>query len=91
MKAESLKFRLYGQTYDYSGHFTVMLNMPRQHKNPYFGFGTPPTAKIVILEDFGGDSLPVQNATIWEKSNGFIDVTALGKEWIYSGPYSVQN
>jgi hypothetical protein len=91
IKTEHLKFQLYGHTYDYSGHYTIMLNTPRQHKNPLLGFGTPSTAKLLILEDFGGDSLPLQNVTIWEKSSGFIDVTALDKEWVYSGPYTIQN
>ena len=91
MKPESLKFRINGQDYNYSGHYTVMLNTPRQHKNPYFGFGTPETAKVLILENWNGDMLPLQNAIMWEKSSGFIDAVALGKEWIYSGTYTIQN
>ena len=91
IKTESLKFRINGQDYNYSGHYTVTLNTPRQHKNPYFGFGTPETAKVLILENWNGDMLPLQNATIWEKSSGFIDAVALGKEWIYSGTYTIQN
>src|ERR1017187_8481614 len=91
MKPESLKFRINGQDYDYSGNYTVMLNTPRQHKNPYFGFGSPETAKLVILEDFGGEMWPLQNATIWEKKVNYIDVVALDKEWIYSGTYTIQN
>jgi TPR repeat protein len=91
MKPEALKFRLFGKDYNYSGHYTVMLNTPRQHKNPYFGFGSPETAKLVILEKVGGDAFPLQNATIWEKSNGFIVVVALDKEWIHSGTYTIQN
>ena len=46
MKPESLKFRLYGQDYECSGHYTIMLSTPRQHKNPYFGFGSPETARM---------------------------------------------
>lgn len=91
MKTESLKFQLYGKTYNYSGHYAVMLNTPRKHRNPGLGFGTPEKAKLVLIEDFGGDAMPLQDATIWEKSSGFIDVEALGKEWIYSGSYSIQN
>ncbi len=91
MKPESLKFRINGQDYNYSGHYTVTLNTPRQHKNPYFGFGSPETAKILILEDWGGNALPLQNATIWEKHSGFIDATAFDKEWIYSGAYTIRN
>jgi len=34
--------------------------------------------------------MPLVDATIWEKSNGFLDVTAMEKEWIYSGTYSIQ-
>ena len=85
MKPESLKFRINGQDYDYSGHYTVTLNTPRQHKTPYFGFGSTETAKILILEDWGGNALPLQNATIWEKSKGFIDAVAMDKEWILLG------
>ncbi len=91
MKPESLKFRINGQDYNYSGHYTVTLNTPRQHKKPYFGFGTPDTAKVLILEDWAGNVMPLQNATIWEKSSGFIDAVALDKEWIYSGTYTIQN
>ena len=91
MKPEALKFRLFGKDYNYSGHYTVMLNTPRQHKNPYFGLGSPETANLVILENVGGDVYPLQNATIWEKSNGFIVVVALNKEWIHSGTYTIQN
>jgi hypothetical protein len=91
MKPQSLKFRINGQDYDYSGNYTVMLNTPRQHKNPYFGLGSPETAKLVILEDFGGNMWPLQKATIWEKKANYIDVLALEKEWIYSGTYTIQN
>jgi len=91
MKPESLKFRINGQDYNYSGHYTVTLNTPRQHKNPFWGLGTPETVKVLILEHWRSDSMPLPNATIWEKSNGFIDAVALGKEWIYSGTYSIQN
>ncbi len=90
VKTESLKFCLSGQTYDYSGHYTVVLNKPRQHSKPYFGLGTPATAKLVILEDVGGESMPLQDTTIWDNSNGFIDLTALNKEWLYSGSYTIQ-
>jgi hypothetical protein len=91
MKPQSLKFRINGQDYDYSGNYTVMLNTPRQHKNPYFGIGSPETAKLVTLQDFGGNMWPLQNATIWEKKVNYIDVVALDKEWIYSGTYTIQN
>jgi len=90
MKPEVLKFQLFGKDWNYSGHYTVMLNPPRQHKNPYFGFGSPETANLVILENVGGDTFPLQNATIWEKSNGFIDAVAMDKEWIHSGTYTIQ-
>ena len=91
MKPQSLKFRMNGQDYDYSGNYTVMLNTPRQRKTAYFGLGSTETAKLVTLEDFGGDMLPLKNATIWEKKSNFIDVVALDKEWIYSGAYTIQN
>jgi len=81
---------LFEKDYDYSGHYTVMLNTQRQHKNPYLGFGSPETATFVILENVGGDSMPLQNATIGEKGNGFVDAVVLSKEWIYSGTYTIQ-
>jgi len=90
MKPESLQFQLIGKDYDYSGHYTVMLNKPREHKNPHFGFGSPATAKLIILEDFGGESMPLSDATIWEQSKGFIDAVAAGNEWIHSGGYTIQ-
>lgn len=91
MKPESLKFRFNGQDYSYSGHYGVMLYTPRQHKKPLLGLGSPETAKILILEHWGSDSMPLQNATIWEKGKGFIDAVAFDKEWIYSGTYTIQN
>ncbi len=91
MKTEALKFRINRQDYNYSGHYAVTLNNPRPHKNPYFGLGSPETAKIVVLENWNGNMLPLPNATIWEKSSGFIDAVSIGKEWIYSGTYTIQN
>jgi TPR repeat protein len=91
MKAGALKFRFNEQDWDHSGHYTVVLDAPRKHRNPRFGFGTPDKAKLIIIGDFGGKSMPLPDATIWEKSSGFIDVEALGKEWIYSGTYTIQN
>ncbi len=90
MKTDALKFQINGTTYDYSGHYAVMLTTPRKHRNPSFGFGTPDKAKLIIIDDFGGETMPLPDATIWEKSKGFIDVEALGKEWIYSGTYTIQ-
>ncbi len=91
MKPDALKFQINGKTYDYSGHYAVMLNTPRKHKTPMFGFGTPEKVKLIIIDNFGGESMPLPDATIWEKNGGFIDVEALGKEWIYSGTYTIQN
>ena len=90
MKAQSLTFFVFGHNYDYSGNYTVMINKPREHKKPLFGFGSPETASLVMLEDFGGDAMPLTNVIIWEKSKDFLDVVAIGKEWIYSGPYTLQ-
>ena len=89
MKPEALKFRFNGRDFDYSGHYEVILRTPRRHKNPYLGFGSAETAKLVILEN--GQLLKyLKDATIWEKSSGFIVLVAMDKEWIYSGPYSIQ-
>ena len=94
-KHDSLKFKLGNSVYDYSGHYSFRLITPRKHANPYFGFGSPETAKILILEDFmKGESdgtTPLPNATIWEKSDGFIVAVALNSEWIHSGNYSIRN
>ena len=89
-KRDSLQFRCYGKDYDYSGNYTVMLNMPRQHKYP-FPVGFPQAARFLILGDVGGDVFVLQNVTIWERSDGFINAVASGKEWIYSGGYTVQD
>lgn len=93
VKKGSLRFRFASQEYNFSGNFTVMLTTPRKHKNPKFGFGSPDKASLVILENVGDSlpSIPLPDATIWEKSTGFIDVEALGKEWIRSGSYTIQN
>jgi predicted lactoylglutathione lyase len=91
MKTDALKFQLAFKDYEYSGHYTVVLNKPREHKNPFFGFRSPSTAKLLILENFGGDMMPLTNATIWEKKQEFIDAVSFGKEWIHSGSYSIQN
>ena len=90
MKAESLKFRLEGKDYHYSGHYTVMLDKPRPHKKPRFGFGSPETAKLVVLEGVGGETFTLSDATIWETRKGFINAVALDKEWIHSGGYTIQ-
>jgi hypothetical protein len=91
MKRDTIRFRFCNQDWDYSGNFTVVLNTPRQHAKPYFGLGKPERAKLVMLEGVGGDVFPLQDATVWEKGIGFIDIEAIGKEWIHSGPYTVQN
>ena len=91
MKAGSLKFRLLGEDYDYSGLYTVQLSKPRFHKKPLFGFGSPPTAKLVILANVGRIKMwPLEHATIWEKSTGFINVVAGEIELIHSGSYTIE-
>lgn len=95
IKKGALKFRFGGKDFDYSGNFSILLPKPRQHKNPYFGFGTPETAKLLTLGDFFKDktdgTMILPNATIWEKSDGFIDAVAGDKEWIHSGSYTITN
>lgn len=95
IKKGALKFRFGGKDFDYSGNFSILLITPRQHKNPYFGLGKPETVKLLILEDFfKGDAIntmPLPNATIWEKSEGYIVATGADKEWIHSGTYTIQN
>jgi hypothetical protein len=46
---------------------------------------------MLILENVGSDTFPLPNATIWEKKANYIDAVATGKEWIYSGTYTIQN
>jgi hypothetical protein len=95
IKKGALKFRFGGKDFDYSGNFSILLTTPRQHKNPHFGFGKPETTKLLTLGDFfkgeTDGTMILQNATIWEKSDGFIDAEALGKEWIHSGNYTITN
>jgi hypothetical protein len=94
-KHDSLKYRFNGSDFDYSGHFSILLTTPRKHSNPYFGLGSPDTAKFITLDDFFKDqsnaTAILKDATIWEKSDGFIVAVALDKEWIHSGNYSIQN
>jgi len=94
-KKGALKFRFGGKDFDYSGNFSILLPTPRKHKNPYFGLGAPETVKLLILGDFfkgeADGTMPLPNATIWEKSDGYIVATALDKEWIQSGSYTIQN
>src|ERR1700744_525713 len=77
IKTDSLKLRINGNTFDYSGHFSIILNTPREHKNPYWGFGSPETAKFVVLNDCLKGATDARmiltDATIWEKSDGYID------------------
>jgi len=95
MKRDSLTFRINGTEFAYSGHFSILLTTPRKHKNPYLGLGTPETAKFLTLEDFFVDqsdgTIILPNATIWEKSAGFIVAAAANKEWIHSGNYTITN
>lgn len=90
-KPHWIKFQFVGQTFEVSGHYGIMLNTPKAHSNPLFGFGKPEKAKFVVIEDFGGATYPLPDATIWEKGDGYIDCEAMGKEWIYSGNYTIQN
>jgi hypothetical protein len=93
IKHDALKFRINGNDFDYSGHFSILLTTPRKHTNPYFGLGSPETAKFLTLEDFFKDqsdgTMILPNATIWEKSDGFIVAVAADKEWIHSGNYTI--
>ena len=95
IKKGALKFRFGGKDFDYSGNFSILLTTPRKHKNPYLGFGTPETAKLLTLGDFfkgeTDGTMILQDATIWEKSDGFIDAVAGDKEWILSGDYTISN
>jgi hypothetical protein len=95
IKKGALKFRIGAKDFDYSGNFSILLTTPRQHKHPYLGLGKPETVKLLILEDFfkgeADGTMPLPNATIWEKSEGYIVATGADKEWIHSGTYTIQN
>jgi hypothetical protein len=95
MKRDSLKFNINGNEFSYSGHYSILVMTPRKHKAPYFGLGSAETAKFLTLEDFFKDqsdpNMILPNATIWEKSDGYIVAEAAGKEWIHSGNYTITN
>ena len=95
IKHDALKFRINGNDFDYSGHFSILIITPRKHTNPYFGLGSPEKAKLLTLDDFFKDqsdaTMIVTDATIWEKSDGYIVAVAAGKEWIHSGNYTITN
>lgn len=95
IKRDALKFRFGDNDYDYSGHFSILLTTPRQHKKPYFGLGTPETAKILTLQGFfkgkPDETVVLPDATIWEKSEGFIVAVSIEKEWIHSGNYTIRD
>jgi hypothetical protein len=95
MKRDALKFSINGNEFDYSGHYSILVPTPRKHKAPYFGFGSTETAKFLTLEDFFKDqsdsNMVLPNATIWEKSDGYVVAEAAGKEWIHSGNYTITN
>lgn len=90
-KVGELKFFFQGQAYKYSGNYAVFLNTARKHKSGLFAFGSSIKASWVILDEVAGQPVPLKNPIVWENSAGFIDVEAFGKEWIYSGPYSIEN
>ena len=95
MKHDALKFSTNGHEFDYSGHYSILVPTPRKHNAPYFGFGSTEKAKFLTLEDFFKDqsdpNMILPNATIWEKSDGYIVAEAAGKEWIHSGNYTISN
>ena len=95
IKRDALEFRLGTNNYTYSGNFSILLTTPRQHRNPYFGFGSPETAKLITLEGFAkgetDETVVLPKPTIYEKSDGFVIVVAIGKEWIHSGNYTITN
>ena len=95
MKHGQLKFKMGETEYNYSGNYSIYLKTPRHHSNPYFGLGSTDTAKLIHLENFfkgnGDGEVWLKDATVWEKSDGFIVAVAMGHEWILSGNYTIQN
>lgn len=90
IKTDQLKFRFGGQSYDYSGHYAILFPQARKHSGSILGFGGPTKAKYVFIHSSGLD-MPMQDATVWESKGGFIDVEAMGHEFICSGSFEVQN
>jgi len=62
MKAGAIKFRCSEQDWDHSGHYTVVLNSPRKHKNPKF--------RIEIMPDAELEFRPTSNCILAEVFNG---------------------
>jgi hypothetical protein len=90
IKTDQLKFRFGGQSYDYSGHYAILFPQARKHSGSILGFGGPTKAKYVFIHSSGLD-MPMQDATVWESKGGFIDVEAMGHEFICSGSFEMQN
>jgi hypothetical protein len=88
IKPDQLKFRFNNQEFEYSGHYAIWITQARKHST--FGFGSPKKARFVHINSRGLD-MPLADATIWEKKTGFIDVEAMGQEFICSGPFEMQN
>jgi hypothetical protein len=88
IKTDHLKFRLNNQEFEYSGHYAIWITQARKHST--LGFGAPEKAKYVHINGSGLD-MPLTDATIWEKRTGFIDVEAMGQEFICSGSFEIQN
>ena len=90
IKTDQLKFRLNKQEFEYSGHYAIWMTPARKHSNPMFGLGAPQKAKYVHINS-SGLHMSLMDATIWEKRTGFIDVEAMGQEFICSGSFEIQN
>ena len=90
IKPDQLQFRFGGQSYDYSGHYAILFPEARKHSGSFLGMGGPSKAKYVFIHSSGLE-MPMQDATVWEKKAGFIDVEAMGHEFICSGSFEMQN
>lgn len=88
----ALKFRLAGNVYNHSGNFTIILDKPRERKKAFFSFGGAEKADYVVLMNVLSEpSVPLKDATIWERRKNFIVVEARGLEFIHSGSYTIQS
>ena len=85
-----LKLRLNGRDCSYVGNYAVMFSSLYAHKNPAAELRPPELADSVVLRDVNGDTFPLQNVTILERQRNFIDVLVAKREWINSGPYTIQ-
>jgi hypothetical protein len=86
VKQDYLKFNFGGSKFDYSGHYAIWIPKARKHSTPLFGLEE--RAKAVSIHTSGLTTI-LPNATVWEKSPGFIDICCGDIECICSGSFEI--